>query len=79
MYWNAVLLLTWSLTTVTAILDSNKNQRYWEDTKHEDAASYLNQNALKTYAIRGGNKHFVTSVFPGIFWLPKIFIYNAYK
>lgn len=66
MYWNAVLLMAWSLTTVSAFLDSTKSQRYWEDVKPEDAISYPNDNAFKTYAVRGGNKHFVTSVFPGI-------------
>lgn len=63
MYWNAVLLMAWSLTTVTTILDSTKTQHYWEP---EDVR-YQNDNPLKTYALRGGNKHFVTSVFPGTY------------
>jgi len=63
MYWNAVLLMAWSLTTVTAILDSTKTQRYWEDIKPERAARY--DNVLNTYGLIGGNKHFVTPVFPG--------------
>lgn len=68
MYWNAVLLMAWSLATVTAILDSTKNQRYWEDIKPEAAAvHYQNDNMLNTYGLRGRNKHFVTSVFPGIY------------
>jgi len=67
MYWNAVLLMAWSLATVSAILDSTRSQRYWEDTKSDDASRYQTDNMLKTYMIRGGgNKHFVTSVFPGI-------------
>jgi len=67
MYWNAVLLMAWSLATVSAILDSTRSQRYWEDTKSEDVGRYSNENMLKTYMARGGgNKHFVTSVFPGI-------------
>lgn len=68
MYWNAVLLMAWSLATVSAILDSTRSQRYWEDTKSDDAGRYQTDNMLKTYMIRGGggNKHFVTSVFPGI-------------
>ncbi|XP_060834175.1 uncharacterized protein LOC132917444 [Rhopalosiphum padi] len=64
MYWNAVFLMAWSLATVTAILDSTTNRRYWEDTKPEEAARYQNDNMLKTYVFRGGNKQFVTSVFP---------------
>ncbi|KAL5242145.1 hypothetical protein ACI65C_009555 [Semiaphis heraclei] len=66
MYWNAVLLMAWSLATVSAILDSTRSQRYWEDTKSDDAGRYQTDNMLKTYMIRGGggNKHFVTSVFP---------------
>lgn len=66
MYWNAVLLMAWSLATVTAILDSTSH-RYWEDTKPEETDRYQNDNSLKTYVIRGGNKHFVTSAFPGIY------------
>jgi hypothetical protein len=77
MYWNAVFLMAWSLATVTAILDSTTNRRYWEDTKPEETARYQNDNMLKTYVFRGGNKQFVTSVFPGkceyIYWL---IVYN---
>lgn len=65
MYRNAVFLMAWSLATVTAILDSTRSQRYWEDTKPDEAARYQNDNMLKTYVFRGGNKQFVTSVFPG--------------
>lgn len=66
MCWNAVLLMAWSLATVTAILDSTKSQRYWEDIKPEAAAvRYQYDDAPNAYALRGGNKHFVTSVFPG--------------
>ncbi|CAI6365940.1 unnamed protein product [Macrosiphum euphorbiae] len=65
MYWNAVLLMAWSLATVSAILDSTRSQRYWDDTKPDEAGRYPNDNMLKTYMARGGgNKHFVTSVFP---------------
>jgi len=73
MYWNAVLLMAWSLATVSAILDSTRSQRYWDDTKPDEAGRYPNDNMLKTYMVRGGgNKHFVTSVFPGAY----IIIYN---
>lgn len=66
MYWNAVLLMVWSLTTVHAIFDSTKNQRFWEEIKPDDAVRYQNDNnMLKNYFHRSGNKHFVTSVFPG--------------
>ncbi|XP_025206110.1 uncharacterized protein LOC112602311 [Melanaphis sacchari] len=64
MYWNAVLLMAWSLATVTAILDSTRSQHYWEDAKPEEVPRYQNDNMLKTYVFRGGNKQFVTSVFP---------------
>lgn len=65
MYWNSVLLMAWSLATVSAILDSTRSQHYWEDTKPDEAGRYPN-DMLKTYMVRGGgNKHFVTSVFPG--------------
>lgn len=73
MYWAAVLLMAWSLATVTAILDSTKNQRYWDDIKSEDSTRYQNDNTLKTYALRGGNKHFVTSVFPGIYSIKSVY------
>lgn len=67
MYWNSVLLMAWSLATVSAILDSTRSQRYWEDTKPGEAGRYPN-DMLKTYMVRGGgNKHFVTSVFPGAY------------
>lgn len=66
MYGNAVLLMAWSLATVTAILDSTSH-RYWENAKPEETDRYQNDNMLKTYVIRGGNKHFVTSAFPGIY------------
>lgn len=66
MYWNAVLLMAWSMTTVHAILDSTKNHRYWEDIRPDDAVSYQNDNnMLKHYMHKDGNKYFVTSVFPG--------------
>lgn len=68
MYRNAVLLLmAWSVATVTAVLDSARGQRYWDDVRPDDAARYPHDNALKNYVYRGGNKHFVTSIFPGMY------------
>lgn len=68
MYWNAVLLMAWSLTTVTAVLDSTKSQRYWDDIKSNEVDRYQDYDMLKPYNLRGGNRHFVTSVFPGILY-----------
>ncbi|XP_050428939.1 uncharacterized protein LOC126838492 isoform X2 [Adelges cooleyi] len=64
-YWTAVFLMVAasSLATVAAVLDYSRSQRYWDELNPEESGRYPNEN-LRTYVFKGGNKHFVTPVFP---------------
>ncbi|XP_050534024.1 uncharacterized protein LOC126901550 [Daktulosphaira vitifoliae] len=53
-----------SLAMVSAFIDNTKSQRYWDDYFKPEEAVHIPNNHIKSYIYKGGNRHFVTPVFP---------------